>query len=278
MDYQAWTSAEYNWLDKTTATSAPLQINDKLVAWVAAVNANASNATKQITIEKGPANSTSTNYVGWVIKLASASSGSTFYASFFSNSTAQATVSFDSGWTAGTGNGGYGAFTAPSSSIPTAYFYTSGQAAEFAIGSETENGKEFFCLAWKASATANYSGTFLVFKDSNGEWAGYTYTTSNTYGTFYLPTNTTPRRQYGVVTASLYSSSNNVLDPFALKVTSTTYLPAAGSATTLAVSAASQNLLIGEGASLGYLFGRYCTLPGPTTAVCMGASPVFVRY
>lgn len=278
MDYQAWTSSLYNWLDKTTATSAPLQINDKLDAWVASVNANASNASKQITVERDPSNSTSANFVGWVIKLASPNAGSTFYASLYSNATTAATASFHAGWTASTTNGSYGTQTNPTSTTTGVAWYTSGQNAEFAVATETQDGQEFFCLGWKVGTNTSYSGTFLLFKDTGGEWAGLAYVANSPFGTFWLPTHSTPTRQYGVGLVTIAADLGLTLDPLILKVASTTYYPAAGNSVTLSVTPASPNLLASNLGSVGFSFGRYCTLPGPTTGVCMGYSPIFVRY
>ena len=276
VEYQAWLSADYNWLDKTTSTAAPQQINDKLTAWITAVNANAANTNKQLTLRKGPADSTSTNFIGWVLELGSASSGAPFYFSFYTyNSTLVVSASHLT-WANDESNGGYGGRGSPNS---TNYggFYTSGQNAEFAVATETANGQEFFCLGWRTTGNATqeaiYSGAALLFKDSNGEWASYHFNEYTHAGSFYMPTNTTLKRQFEVRPLVIYGNGIT-LDPLVLTMNSQAYMPSAGNAVTLAVSAANPNLLTGEYGS----FGRYCALPASTTAVSIGFSPIFVRY
>lgn len=282
VEYQAWTSANYNWLDKTTATSAPLQINDKLDAWVAAVNANPSNANKQITVERDPSNSTSANFVGWVIKLASNSANSTTYAAFFTTTASVITLGTYSGWTAGTANGGYGTLSGNSSVNTSSTFKTSGSSAEFLVGTETADTEEFFCVAWKTDSTTNTSssGCLLLFKDTAGEWTVFAATSGSIYGSFYLPTHTTPTRQYAVFLPSVgvQNTSAGFLDPLILTLQNSSYLPAAGNAVTVISTPKSPYLLASNNTSTGFQFGRYATLPGPRTAVCMGYSPIFVSY
>lgn len=282
VEYQAWTSVNYNWLDKTTATSAPLQINDKLDAWVAAVNANASNANKQITVERDPSNSTSANFVGWVIKLASNSANATTYAAFFTNTASALTLGSYTSWTAGTANGGYGTLAGNSSVNVSSTFKTSGSSAEFLVATETTDTEEFFCVAWKTDSTSvsSSSGCLLLFKDTAGEWVVLGATAGSIYGSFYLPTHTTPTRQYGLFLPSIgvQNTSAGFLDPLILTIENSTYLPAAGNAVTVISAPKSPYLLASKNTSAGFQFGRYATLPGPRTAVCMGYSPVFVSY
>lgn len=276
VEYQAWDSASYNWLDKTTSTSAPIQINNKLDAWVAAVNANASNTNKQITVEKDPSDSTSANIIGWVIKLASDSTNSTTYAEFRTTSATQHTVGTYSSWTTGTANGGYGTMGATGSSTSSS-FTTSGSSAEFIVATETANEEEFFCLAYKTSSASvsNGSGCLLLFKDTAGEWVVY-IGQSSSFGSFYLPTHASPTRNYGV--AVVDGSISATLIPFVLRISGSSFIPAAGSATTVMCTPKSQYILANPSTSVGYQFARYAALPSSRTAVCMGYSPIFVSY
>lgn len=277
VEYQAWDSASYNWLDKTTSTSAPVQINNKLDAWVAAVNANASNTNKQITVEKDPADSTSANLVGWVIKLASDSANSTTYAEFRTTSATVGTVGTYSSWTSGTANGGYGTMGATGSSVTSA-FKTSGSSAEFLVATETTDTEEFFCLAWKTDSTtfSSSSGCLLLFKDTAGEWTTFFGSGGSENGSFYLPTHTSPTRNYGVTVLSAPTSTT--LIPLVLRISGGTYIPAAGSATTVMCTPKSPYILSNSVTSIGYQFARYAALPSSRTAVCMGYSPIFVSY
>jgi hypothetical protein len=255
-----------------------LQIDGKLTTWIAAVNANASNATKQITIEKGVASGTSANFVGWVLKLASASSGATTYAAFYSNSTTAITAGTYSSYTAGTANGGYGTL-ATGSGIVGGTFQTSANAAEFLVATETADGEEFFCIGYKTSTATGGQGCFLIFKDTAGEWAVYAMVAATGYGSFYMPTHTTPQRAYGAnVQDILGTVSVGVLDPLILKPSGVSSLPATGNAFTAFCMPKSPYLLASTNASAGLSFARYGTLANGRTAICMGYSYVFVSY
>lgn len=278
VEYQAWTSANYNWLDKTTATSAPLQIDGKLTAWIAAVNANPSNATKQITIEKGVTAGTSANFVGWVLKLASAAAGSTTYAAFYSNAATAATFGSYSSYAAGTANGGYGTLTA-GSGISSASFQTSANAAEFLVASETADGEEFFCIGFKTATATNSQGCFLIFKDTAGEWSVYfAVNGAAEFGSFYMPTHATPQRNYGVAIKNILAASTGAIEPLIMAPSGVTYLPAAGNAFTALSTPKSPYIFSSLNTGIGFSFARYGTLANGRTAVCMGYSPVFVSY
>lgn len=284
LEYQAWAAGTYNWLDKTTSTSAPVQIDSKLRAWITAVNANPSNATKQITIEKGLSDSSNSNYVGWTLKVASSSPNSTFYIGLFSTTTGSPALNMSAHqtWSSSTSNGGYGTFGGSTSGTTGSGFTVSGSnGAEFIAATEVADTEEFFCLGFKSNSTQNQtgSGSFLIFKDTAGEWAALFVVAGSIWGTFYLPTHTSPTRQYGVS----YLQPNSGLtagffDPLILILNSTSFLPAAGNAVTGLCTPKSPYILASGNTATAFQFGRYATLPGPRTAICVGYTPIFVSY
>lgn len=280
VEYQAWAAGTYNWLDRTTSTAAPVQVDNKLRAWITAVNANPSNASKQITIEKGLADGTG-SFVGWTIKLASPSPSSTFYLGLFTDSTTSFSYSARSGWASSTSNGGYGTFSGLTSGASASFTTGGTNGSEFIVATETLDTEEFFCLGFKSNSTSNQtgSGSFLIFKDTAGEWAAFLTMGGSVYGTFYLPVHTSPTRQYGVnylnVNASL---TNGIAEPFIMAPNAITSFPAAGNAVTGFCTPKNQYILASANTGTGFQLGRYATLPGPRTAVCVGYSPIFVSY
>lgn len=278
VEYQAWDSVSYNWLDNATSTAAPQQINDKLAAWVTAVNANASNTNKQITIHKGPADSTSANYIGWVLELASSSSGSGFYTRFYSSTTTNTVVSFSSGWTNDSSNGGYGAASGASTTDGSVTWFSSGVLAEFSIATETTDGEEFFCLGWRLNNANSSSDVLLIFKDSNGEWASYFSDGGTDIGSFYMPTHTTPQRNYTIdVPLLALGTSPGYLYQFVLTNSASTYVPAVTNEYTGTITAASPALYATYTTS-EYGYGRWASVSGSRTAVCMSYGQIYVVF
>jgi len=280
VEYQLWSSGAYNWLDKTTSTSAPLQLNDKLNEWIAAVNASPTNASKQISVKKQPADSTSANFIGWVIELAGASSGAgPFYVRLYSSSTTNLNVTFSGGWTNDGTNGGYGATAGTAATDTTISWYTSGQTAEFTCVTETAAGEEFFLLGWRLANNGTYSDALLIFKDQNGEWAGVFSDGGQIVGTYYMAIHTTPQRTYsvGLLWSGVSANYTNYLDTLVLGCSFTTGLPAFGNTFTSQVRPAS-NALIGTSNSSMWGFGRWAPLSGSKTGACVHNGPFWVIY
>ncbi len=278
LEYQTWASADYNWADGTTASKPPQQIQQKLAAWVAAVNANAVNASKQITILKTPSDSTLANYIGWNLSLASGASGSTFYASLYSSSTTNLNCRFSAGWTNDGTNGGYGTVTGGTSVDTSIAWYTSAQTAEFAIATETAAGEEFFLLGWRLATNTSYSDQLVIFKDINGEWAAAFSDGGVVVGTFYMPVHTTPQRQYGCQIDTAWGSQTGYVDTLTLTSNgSFGYVPATGNSFTGSVSAASPNLFM-TGSTGNYGFGKWGAMANGKALVCMGYGPFCVLY
>jgi len=175
VEYQNFTSGTYNW-KSTDASNAPLQINAKLDAWVAAVNASGVNASKQVTVLRDPLDSIGTR-VGWVIRFTDGTQPgfmlhfASTIASGNTTSGARAELFPISGWTDNTTNDGYGAITNVVSSDTSIGWYISGSQAEFILASSADAGQEFFILGWNMANSTSYRDVIAIFKDTNGNWA-----------------------------------------------------------------------------------------------------------
>lgn len=276
VSYQAWTSGTYNWLDTTTSTAVTPQIDNLLDTWVAAVNGNAANTNKQITVTKSHASSTSANFVGWVIQAASNTSGSGFFTRFYTSTTTNLVVSFSETFTDNGTNGGYGAAAGANVSDSTISFATSGVVGEFVVASDTVNEQEFFALGWRTNNLTSQSDQLLIYKDTAGEWAAAFSDGGILSGAFYMGTHSTPQRCFTAVNptqanASLLERWNLILS------SSTTQLATAGSEMTVRSVAANANLLF-TSTTGSHGFGKWTSLAGGKTAVCLGLGPLFVSY
>lgn len=280
VEYQSWTSLDYDWNDTSTSTSAPVQINNKLSSWVTAVNSNASNTNRQLTLQKGPSDSTTTNYVGWVVELGSStSSAAPFFIRFYSSSTSNAVFTASASWTNNTTNGGYGAAADDSASDTSISFALSGVTAEFSVAQETADGVEFFCLGWRLNNSNTQSDQLLIFKDNNGEWAVVFSDGSALSGSYYMPTFGGTTSRNFAVTQNIVGNNNTTgyLSQLSLDNGATTYTPAAGEEFTTSVSAAS-SALYSTKISSDFGYGRWASVSGSRTAVCMGYGPIWVVY
>ena len=174
VEYQFFSQINYDW-NSNDAANAPLQIDTKLKAWVAAVNANAGNSAKQITVERDIASSTGTRR-GWVLRLTDGV-GPGFMLHFASqlassNSTTGARCEFftQAGWTNNLTNDGYGAITDVVSSDITMGWYISGGQSEFIIASSADANQEFFILGWNQANNTSYRDSIAIFKGQNNRW------------------------------------------------------------------------------------------------------------
>ena len=176
IEYQLFSALNYDW--KSLASSnAALQIDSKLKAWVTACNANAGNASKQITVLRDPNSSTGTR-TGWVIRFTDGTQpGFMFHFAntiASGNSASGARVDYFplSGWTDNTANDGYGGITGAVSSDTSIGWYITGVAAEFIIASSTDANQEFFAVGWNMANNISYRDCFIFFKDTNNNWVG----------------------------------------------------------------------------------------------------------
>jgi hypothetical protein len=191
VEYQLFSALNYNW-KSTDAANAPLQIDAKLNAWIAAVNANSVNASKQVTALRNPLSSTGTR-VGWVIRFADGTQPGFMlhFASIIASGNSTSGARWDlfpiSGWTDNTTNDGYGGITNAVSSDGAVGWYISGATAEFIIASSSDPGQEFFILGWNMANNTLYRDVIAIFKDTNGNWAVEADDGGSYYGIFQNP-------------------------------------------------------------------------------------------
>ncbi len=279
VDYQYWDSASYNWLDNASATAPAMQIQEKLAAWVSAVNANASNVSRPVSIRKSPSDSTLTNNIGWVIECSSTTAEKGLFTRFYSSSTTNINVLFHTSWVDNGSNGGYGTYSGNFASDTSVSWATSGVAAEFSVAAGTEDGQEFFCLGWRLNNSTSQSDIILIFKDANGEWAGlFTDGGSLAIGSYYMDVHSSPQRSFGVSVPTLGSNSSaGYLTRLAIQTSSATYAASDGVEYTTAMTAASPALFYTT-TTANWGYGRWATFADGRTAVCMGFGPVWVAY
>lgn len=276
VSYQTWTSDTYNWLDTSTSTAVTPEIDSLLDTWVAAVNGNAANTNKQITVTKSPASSTSANFVGWVIQAASNASGSGFFTRFYTSTTTNLVATFSETFTDNGTNGGYGAAAGANATDQSISFATSGVVGEFVVASDTVNEQEFFALGWRVNSLTTQSDQLLIYKDTAGEWAAAFSDGGAIIGAFYMGTHSTPQRCF---TSTIPAQQNvSLLERWTCNVTSSaTHLATAGSEMTVRSVAANANVLFAS-TSLTLGFGKWASIAGGKTAVCLGNGPLFISY
>jgi hypothetical protein len=177
IEYQNFPTLGYDWTSNNAA-SAPLQIDVKLKAWVAAVNANSGNSAKQITVLRDIASSTGTRR-GWLLRFTDGV-GPGFIFQFAntiaagnSGGGARCDVCPQSGWTNNTDNDGYGAITSQLFIESSIGWYMSGTQAEFIIASSADANQEFFILGWNMANSTSYRDCLAFFKDTNNRWVGF---------------------------------------------------------------------------------------------------------
>lgn len=279
VEFQSWGSVDYNWLDNTGATSAPVQIYNKLVAWAATVNANPSCANRQVTILKGPDASSSADFVGFVFQLNSPSPNSTVYCNVRSSSTTNLVATTTTNWTDDGANGGYGTYSGSSGSDTAIAWAVSGVTAEFAVATGTEDGEEFFCLGWRINNSTATQDILCYFKDQNNEWATYQSDGGSVSGSYYNIDAATPVRQFSVSGSNAIGpngSSGNLCRLTLVCSGTIASVPVGGFFTNLVV-AKSPNLYYST-TSAEWGFGRWAQLVDGRKAVCMGYGPLWVIY
>jgi len=170
--YQAWTSATWGW-DSNTAGSACVELVSELDTWITAINANASQTGKQVVRQRGPADSTTANYRGFVVELPFNSTAASMYVSLHSNSATNLRFYAGDQFTDNTSNGGYGTVTATnglSSDTSISWKNTITSSAGFVVGYSTVDTEEFFCVGWLLDSSTTYADSLTIYKNTYGEW------------------------------------------------------------------------------------------------------------
>lgn len=170
--WQRWDSASYNWFG-TAATDALPSLEAELDAWITAVNGNASNSGRQVTKERGYADSTTANYAGLVISCGANGNADKGYMSYMTaGSTTIKRVYTGGTYVDDTSNGGYGTISGGPSDTSISW-YTSGQEANWMLVYDTTDGQEYFSFGPVLGASNNnsYQEGFFIFKCTDGEWS-----------------------------------------------------------------------------------------------------------
>jgi len=175
-EVQRWSAAAVNWGANATSTGLSYAINQKLRDWIAVVNANGSNATKQIEMWKDETDATGTTYQGMVLKIGwdVGVDDLWYFGVYGTNSNHNGQASMD--WNDNGSNGGYGSY----SNASTSGWFTVDSMSKVLTGSydidlyityDTTNGQEFFAWSWGANASSTYADAVMIFKTNYGDWA-----------------------------------------------------------------------------------------------------------
>ena len=168
--WQRWDSASYDWTG-TNASDALPSLEAELDAWITTVNANASNSGRQLTKERGYANSTTSNYHGLVISAGANSNTSKGYMAYGTYGSATTKKIYLGGtFVDDTSNGGYGTISGGPSDTSISW-YTSGQAADWLITYGVVDGEEYFNFGPKLGTSTSYMDGFTIMKCTDGEWS-----------------------------------------------------------------------------------------------------------
>ena len=170
--WQRWDSASYDWFG-TTATDALPSLEAELDAWITAVNGNASNSGRQVTKERGYADSTATNYGALVLSCGANGNASKGYFSWGCyGSTSSKQIRLGPTYADDTTNGGYGAVSGGPSDTSVSW-YGSGQEANWLLVYDSTDGQEYFSFgpAFGTSPNTAYQDGFFIFKGTDGEWS-----------------------------------------------------------------------------------------------------------
>ena len=169
--WQRWDSASYNWFG-TGATDALPTLEAELDAWITTVNANASNVGRQITKERGYADSTTANYAALVLSAGANGNASKGYLQWGCiNSTYSKRSYAGPTFADNTTNGGYGTVSGGHSNTNIGWV-TSGQEANWLIVYDVTDGEEYF--AFGPAFDSNDTGVqecFSIVKCTDGEWS-----------------------------------------------------------------------------------------------------------
>ena len=185
--WQRWDSASYDWFG-TASTDALPALEAELDAWIASVNGNASNVGRQVTKERGYADSTSSNYAGLVISCGANGNADKGYMQYYTHgSTTSRRVYMGDAFTDDTSRGGYGTVSGGVFDTGVSW-YTSGQEASWVLTYDTTDGEEFFNFGPSLGTAKNtsYQDGFTIFKGTDGEWSLVTGDATAKYHVHYF--------------------------------------------------------------------------------------------
>jgi len=183
--WQRWDSASYDWFGQA-ATDALPSLEAELDAFITAVNSNASNTGRQLTKERGYADSTTANYAALVISAGANGNTAKGYMQWgcLGSGTSKRAYVGDT-FTDDTSNGGYGTVSGGVSDTSITWV-TTGEEANWLVVYDLTDGQEYFCFgpAFDTDDTGEQEG-FAIVKCSDGEWSLVTNDASSIYHTHY---------------------------------------------------------------------------------------------
>lgn len=165
-----WSAAAVDWSDISIG-GQPYEQNEKIRAWITAVNANPSNASRQLEMWKDENTSTNpSSNMGFVLRAGYANNTNQFYMGGYGSATSW-DVRLSSAWNDNGSESGYGLNSS------TGYYNTDSQSrglngstdADLYVAYDTEDGKEFMFWGW-GSNTLFSEDWFGIMKTNFGEW------------------------------------------------------------------------------------------------------------
>ena len=143
-------------------------LESELTAFITAVNANASNASRQLTLQVAPSAVTSDSFRGFTLRVNHPTMSSLYVQHRMNNSTTSIILTAGTTYTAGTANGGLGTITNTIYNTSLTGFSAQGPSDVTSIYDDT-NGSEFFLCTQRVNSSSNMV-TFLLAKDIVGDW------------------------------------------------------------------------------------------------------------
>lgn len=141
----------------------------EIAAFITAVNAHASNSTRQLTLEAAPSTTTSNLFNGFVFSMDHPTYGKLYVQDRMGNSLTTGYVIMGTTWTPGTAIGGLGTVTGSVSSDTFSSMFSTAGAADVVIFYDTTEGSEFFLCNWRTNSSSSQKCS-IVFKDTEGDW------------------------------------------------------------------------------------------------------------
>ena len=170
---------KYKFWDSTIMAGLGTSANDfwpaleaELDAWITAISGNASLSGGGVPVkQKGYADSTNANYLGFVVELPHPTNPSVYYASFCTSSTALQQRVAET-WTDSGGFGGYGAFSGVNG-VKTGTWAATGIDTGIFLAYDTTDGEEFFVAGrWDTGTVSNHDPLALIVRGVQGDWSG----------------------------------------------------------------------------------------------------------
>lgn len=183
--YKYWANADYNGLG-TSSTDFWPSIEAELDSWITAITNNASLTGAVPIKRKGVADSTNSNYLGFVVECPHPTAG-TIYASSYSTSTTNRNVRTFSAWSDNGTEGGYGNGT--TIDVEGCSWNSSGYNHGIMLAYDTTDEKEFFMAGVYSSRGTTYSDMLIcIMRGATGHWGTFINDSANEHISWYSQT------------------------------------------------------------------------------------------